>query len=208
MEAVTSTSQDVGSSVTLNFEVGDDSFESTGRSLVRAFLDLIGEDAIRPGLIETPKRVVKSWDELFSGYRKNPAEVFTTFEEPGCDELVILKDIEFVSHCEHHLMAFSGVAHIGYIPKRGRVVGVSKLARLLDVYTRRLQIQERIGLQVTQALMKYLKPGGCGCVLVAKHSCISCRGVGKQRSTMITSSMRGSFRKHSVREEFLKVVGL
>jgi GTP cyclohydrolase I len=176
--------------------------------MVREMLRYIGEDPLRPGLEGTPERVVKAWGEVFSGYRQDPSELFTIFDLKGCDELVLLKDIEFVSHCEHHLMAFSGKAHIGYIPKKGRVVGVSKLARLLECFSRRLQIQERIGMQVTEAMMEYLEPLGCGCVLEARHSCISCRGVGKQNSSMVTSSMRGVFRKTDVRHEFFRMIGL
>ena len=175
---------------------------------IKNLLISIGEDPERPGLVGTPSRVAKAWEEMFRGYSQDPAELFTVFDLKGCQELVVLRDIEFVSHCEHHLMAFSGKAHIGYIPRKGKVVGISKLARLLDVYARRLQIQERIGMQVTEALMKYLKPMGCGCILEAQHSCISCRGVGKQSSSMVTSSIRGNFKDQEVREEFFRMVGL
>lgn len=176
--------------------------------LVREMLLQIGENPDRPGLLGTPGRVARAWDELFGGYKQNPKDLFTIFDLPGCEELVLLRNIEFVSHCEHHLMTFSGKAHIGYIAQKGRVVGVSKLARLLECFSRRLQIQERIGMQVTEALMKYLKPLGCGCVLEAAHSCISCRGIGKQSSSMVTSSMRGCFMKNDVRHEFFRMIGL
>ena len=180
----------------------------THEHLVRAMLIAIGEDPDRPGLIGTPARVVEAWGEIFSGYKQDPKDLFKIFDLPGCSELVILRNVEFVSHCEHHLMAFSGKAHVGYIPKGGRVIGVSKLARLLECFSRRLQIQERIGMQITDALQTYLKPLGCACVLEARHSCISCRGIGKQGSSMVTSSMRGCFLKPGVRYEFFRMVGL
>lgn len=170
-------------------------------------LEYIGEDPKREGLVETPKRVVKSWGELYSGYDKDPKDILKVFEDGACDEMVLLKNVEFVSSCEHHAIPFMGVAHIGYIPD-GKVIGVSKLARLLEIYTRRLQIQERIGQQVTEVLMRELKPKGCGCVLEAKHLCMVARGVEKQHSEMITSSMRGNFKSDvQVRQEFLSLIG-
>lgn len=170
-------------------------------------LEYIGEDPHREGLKETPARVVRSWKEIFSGYAADPGSVLKTFRDGACDEMVVLRDIEFYSTCEHHMQPFFGRAHIGYIPN-GRVVGVSKLARLLEVFTRRLQIQERIGQQVTEALMKHLKPLGCGCVLYAQHLCMTCRGVGKQNSVMMTSSLKGKFMEPAVRDEFLRMAGL
>lgn len=173
--------------------------------LVRAMLEAIGEDPNRPGLRDTPKRVVKAWRELFGGYRVDVEKLFTVFDE-NHRELVVLKGIEFSSFCEHHLLPFYGRASIGYLPN-GKVVGVSKLARVLDAYARRLQIQERLGAQIADALVQYLQPEGCGVILEAQHSCMTCRGVGKQHSVMTTSSMRGSFLSDAtVRGEFLAMV--
>ena len=170
-------------------------------------LEFIGEDPNREGLVYTPSRVVKSWKRLFGGYGVNPEELLrTTFTEGACDEMVVLKNIEFYSHCEHHIMPFFGKASIGYIPNK-RVVGISKLARLLEVYSKRLQIQERLGQQITDTIMKVLEPIGCGCVLEAQHFCMTSRGVEKQNSIMVTSSMQGKFRDAVVRHEFLRFIG-
>lgn len=161
--------------------------------IVRAMLMAIGEDCTRPGLMETPERVAKSWLELYAGYKINVPALFKTFTEP-CDELVLLKDIEFYSTCEHHMQPIVGKAHIAYIPK-DKVIGISKLARLLDAFARRLQIQERIGQQVTTALDKHLAPLGSACIIEAKHFCMCARGVNKQNSVMLTSSLTGVFRE-------------
>lgn len=166
--------------------------EKSIRDNVTRILQFIGEDPTREGLVKTPDRVVKSWGEIFGGYKIDPASVFTTFEADGYNELVLLKSIEFFSTCEHHMLSFGGRAHIGYIAN-GRIVGISKLARLLDIYARRLQIQERIGQQVTKAIMKYLKPAGAACIIEAEHLCMRCRGVEKQNSVMVTSSLTGRF---------------
>lgn len=172
---------------------------------LRTLILAIGDDPDREGLRETPARVLKSYNQLFGGYRQDPATLLTIFEDDTCDEMVILRNIEFHSTCEHHMLPFIGVAHIAYIPN-GRVVGISKLARLLEVYTRRLQIQERITEQVTAALDEYLRPRGSACVLESKHLCMTCRGVNKQQSTMITSSLTGAFREAAVRSEFFGLI--
>lgn len=174
---------------------------------LKQMLYYIGEDPSREGLRETPNRVIKSWDELYAGYRVDPAGILKTFTEGSCNEMVILKDVEFFSTCEHHMLPFFGKAHIGYIPN-GKVVGISKLARLLEVYTRRLQIQERIGQQITSDIMAILRPKGAGCVLEARHFCMTCRGVNKQDSVMITSSLQGCFiNDPCARSEFFRLVG-
>lgn len=179
----------------------------TAEEIVRQYLVQIGEDPTRPGLLETPERVVKSWAELYSGYTVDPADVFKTFEHSDDEQgLVYLKDIEFSSMCEHHLLPFWGVAHIGYIPN-GRVIGISKLARLLDIFTRRLQIQERIAEQVTSALMLHLQPKGAACVLESVHHCIVARGVRKQKAVMGYSSMKGALlTDFNARNEFITLV--
>lgn len=169
-------------------------------------LQYLGEDITREGLLETPKRVVKSWAKIFGGYNEDPKDHIKLFDSEGCDEVVLLKDIEFYSNCEHHIQPFFGKAHIAYIPN-GKVIGVSKLARILEVYTRRLQIQERIGTQVVKALMDELKPHGAACIIEAKHFCMVCRGVEKQNSTMMTSALRGVFKDDAkARAELMSMI--
>ena len=171
-------------------------------------LQYIGEDPLREGLQETPARVIRSWSELYGGYKIDPVSVFKTFKDGACDEMVLLKDIEFYSTCEHHLLPFFGKAHIAYIPD-GKVVGISKLARLLEVFARRLQIQERLGQQVTEAMNKYLLPKGAACILEAQHFCMVSRGIQKQNSIMVTSSLTGVFRdKPEARSELLSLIHL
>jgi GTP cyclohydrolase I len=172
-------------------------------------LEYIGEDTDREGLKDTPKRIIKSWEKLYGGYKQDPKKLLTTFKTPNnYDEMIILKDIEFYSTCEHHMLNFSGFAHIAYIPN-DKVIGVSKLARLLEIYARRLQIQERLTKQITDFLMNELNAKGAGCILEAQHLCTSARGIEKQKSKMITSSLDGVFRKKpEVRMEFLNLINL
>lgn len=168
-------------------------------------LQYIGEDVTRDGLKGTPARIVKSWDELYAGYKQNPGDIFTVFEDKY-DEIVLLKNIEMYSMCEHHMLPFHGLAHIAYIAN-GKVIGISKLARLLDIFARRLQIQERIGQQVTAALDEYLKPLGSACIIEAKHMCMTCRGVNKQHASMVTSTLTGRFRSDvSARNELMTLI--
>lgn len=181
--------------------------ESGPETSIMRILEYIGEDTEREGLLDTPKRVVRSWDTLFGGYKEDPGAVLKSFEEGACDEVVVLRDIEFYSTCEHHMLPFFGKAHIGYLPDKS-VVGVSKLARLLEVFARRLQIQERLGDQITQAIMEHLSPLGCGCVLEAQHFCMTARGVAKQKSIMVTSSMKGTFLEPSIKSEFFRIISL
>lgn len=183
----------------------------TKEELVREILIQVGDDPRREGLLETPSRVVKSWKELFAGYTQDPSSVFKHFDGDGAGGLVYLKNIEFYSTCEHHMLPFYGEAMIAYIPS-GRVIGVSKLARLLDIYARRLQIQERMAEQVTKALMDNLEPQGAACLIEAKHLCIACRGVKKQHSIMGYNSLRGVFLQDSyegiaARNELMAVYG-
>ncbi len=173
---------------------------------MRVILKSIGEDPDREGLVETPARVYRSYQEVFSGYGQNPATLLKTFTDGVCDELVVVRGIEFVSFCEHHMLPFWGVAHVGYLPK-GRIVGLSKLARLVDVFAKRLQVQERITTQVTTALEEHLQPKGSGCVLEARHSCMSCRGARKQEAVMVTSSLQGAVKDDPrTRAEFLQLI--
>jgi len=174
---------------------------------VRRVLEFIGEDPNREGLRDTPSRVVRTYDELFGGYKQDPLELMTFFEDESYRDMVVLTDIEFYSTCEHHMLPFFGRAHIAYIPN-GKVVGISKLARLLEVYSRRLQIQERLCEQVTGALEGVLQPMGSACVLEAQHFCMTSRGVQKQNSRMITSSLTGVFLDQSkgARSEFMSMI--
>lgn len=177
---------------------------------IKNLIKLIGEDPEREGLKETPSRVLKSYKELFKGYKCNPKSIFKTFDGEKIGGLIYLKQVEFYSFCEHHLLPFYGTANIGYIPN-GRVIGISKLARLLDIYSQRLQIQERITEQVTESLMKHLHPLGAACITEAKHLCIACRGVKKQHSIMGYSSFKGVFLDDShegvaARNEFLQLI--
>ena len=175
-------------------------------SLVKELITRIGDNPNREGLQETPERVVRSWGELYSGYGYDPSDVLKTFDADGYDELVLLKNIEMYSTCQHHMLPFFGKAHIAYIPNE-RIIGISKLARLLEIYARRLQMQEQISNQVTQALMKVVKPIGAACIIEAKHLCSCARGVSKQHSIMVTSSLRGSFREDpKAREELISLV--
>jgi GTP cyclohydrolase I len=174
-------------------------------SVVR-LLQFLGEDPSRDGLKETPKRVVKAWTELTAGYKLDPAAILSKeFESDGYDEMVVCKSIEFHSTCEHHMLPFLGVAHVGYIP-RLKVVGLSKMARLVDCFARRLQVQERLTRQVAGAMQRQLKPRGVGVVVEAKHLCMSCRGVQKHQSSMVTSTLLGVFRQTAVRAEFLNLL--
>ncbi len=188
-------------------KLADAQVDESSLNAVVTFLKAIGENPEREGLLDTPKRVVKSWKELYSGYKLSDKDILSTvFEEGSCDEMVILKDISFTSMCEHHVLPFIGKAHIGYLPN-GKVVGLSKLARLVDMYAKRLQIQEQMTKQIGQSVMEFLKPLGVGVVIEAHHQCMSCRGVNKQHTTMVTSCMLGLFRDESdVRSEFLRLI--
>lgn len=175
--------------------------------IVRKMLQAIGENPDREGLKDTPKRVVKSWSELFAGYTQDPATILSTvFEDGACDEMVILKDIDFSSMCEHHMLPFRGKAHVAYVPDK-KVVGLSKLARLVDCFAKRLQIQEKMTQEIAENIAEHLVPKGVAVIIEAHHQCMSCRGVNKQGTTMITSEMLGVFRDDSkARTEFLTLI--
>ena len=172
---------------------------------IRSLLLAIGEDPDREGLRDTPKRVAKSYLEIYGGYKVDVDSVLTTFKNEGYNEMVTLKDIEFYSTCEHHLLPFTGKAHISYIPDK-EIVGLSKLARVLDIYAKRLQVQERLTTQVADILNDKLKPKGVAVMLEAKHYCMLCRGVKKQNSVMVTTALKGVYEKPEVRAEFLNSV--
>ena len=175
---------------------------------VRTLLSEIGEDAGREGLLRTPERVRRMYDELTAGYHVDPDALINdaTFTV-DYDEMVVVRDIEFFSLCEHHLLPFIGKAHVGYLP-RGRVVGLSKIPRIVDMYAQRLQVQERLTVQVADFLMEKLEPKGVACVIEATHLCTMMRGVRKQEATMVTSSMTGTFRRDArTRAEFMGLIG-
>ena len=176
---------------------------------VRTLLRWAGDDPEREGLIDTPARVVRAFEEFFRGYEQDPEEILRrTFEETdGYDEMVVLKDIPFESHCEHHLVPILGKAHVGYLPE-SRVVGISKLARVVEAYAKRLQIQEKMTAQIAQAIEDVLQPRGVAVVIEASHQCMTTRGVHKAGVTMVTSRMLGAFRDDAMtRREFLAVIG-
>ena len=177
---------------------------------VRTLLRWAGDQPDREGLAGTPDRVVRAYEEFFSGYTVDPTALLSrTFEEvAGYDEMIVLRDIRFESHCEHHLAPIIGKAHVGYLPAN-RVVGISKLARVVDVYARRLQVQEKMTAQVAQAIHDALEPRGVGVIIDSEHHCMTTRGVHKPGTTMVTSRMLGAFRDDSqLRREFLAMVGL
>ena len=177
---------------------------------VRVLLEWTGDNPDREGLIETPKRVVKAYEQFFEGYSQDPEEVLMkTFEEvEGYDEMVIVKDIRLESHCEHHMVPILGVAHVGYIPNK-RVVGISKLARIVDIFGKRLQTQETMTSQIANTIQNVLDPKGVAVVIDANHQCMSTRGVHKTTSSTVTSAMKGIFKENSVtRNEFLSFVTL
>lgn len=168
---------------------------------VRTLLAYVGEDPKREGLLDTPERVVSAYDELFAGYRQCPADILDrTFSEIGSyDDLVLIKDIPFHSHCEHHMMSFTGKAHVAYLPVE-RVVGLSKIARLIEVYARRLQTQEHLTSQVATAIDEILKPRGVAVMMEAEHTCMSLRGVQKAGSSTITTQFTGVFRENTTEQ--------
>jgi GTP cyclohydrolase I len=174
---------------------------------VRELLLAVGEDPDREGLRATPGRVARAYAELFSGMRLAPADVLTTTFDIGHDELVLVKDIEVWSHCEHHLLPFTGVAHVGYIPNAdGRITGLSKLARLVDVFARRPQVQERLTTQVADSLMDILKPRGVIAVFECEHLCMTMRGVRKPGARTVTSAVRGQLRDPATRAEAMSLI--
>lgn len=175
---------------------------------VAALLGSIGEDTEREGLLDTPKRVAKMYDEIFSGYKMNPDDILqTTFNDEAHQEMVIVKEIPFYSHCEHHMVPFFGIAHVAYIPNGG-VVGISKLARLVDCYAKRLQIQERMTSSIVDDIMRVLQPLGAAVLIEAEHLCMTMRGVQKPGTKTVTSAMRGVFLDdtNNARMEFLNLI--
>ena len=176
---------------------------------VKTLIRWAGDNPQREGLKETPSRVVRSYKDFFSGYDLDPREILSKkFKEvEGYDEIIILKDIRLESHCEHHMVPFVGTAHVGYLPKN-KVVGLSKLARLVEVFAKRLQIQEKLTAQIANAVDEVLQPKGVGVIIEASHLCVATRGIRKPESRMVTTRMLGSFRTdEGTRKEFLDLVG-
>ena len=192
--------------------MSDDSRNDVSRQqaeeAVRTLLRWAGEDPAREGLLDTPKRVVEAYADWFSGYAVDPAEYLRrTFEEvAGYDEMIVLRDIEYESHCEHHMAPIIGKVHVGYLPD-GKVVGISKLARVVEVYARRFQVQEKMTAQIAQCIQHVLHPLGVGVVVEGAHECMTTRGIHKRGVSMVTSKMLGSFREDArTRAEFLRFI--
>jgi len=182
---------------------------SEAEAAVRTLIAWTGDDPTREGVVGTPGRVVRAFDEYFSGYGRDPVAVLArTFEEhEDYDEMVVLKDIRFESHCEHHIAPIVGTAHVAYLPRR-RVVGISKLARVVDIFARRLQIQEKLTAQIADTIASVLEPQGVGVVIEATHHCMTTRGIHRPGTMMVTSRMLGRFRSDArTRREFLTIIG-
>jgi GTP cyclohydrolase IA len=174
---------------------------------IRELLIAVGEDPEREGLVDTPRRVARTYAEMFAGMRVHPEEVLTTTFDIGHDEMVLVRDIEVWSMCEHHLVPFTGVAHIGYIPnEKGQITGLSKLARLVDVFARRPQVQERLTTQVADSLVHLLEPRGTIVVLECEHLCMTMRGVRKPGAKTVTSAVRGMMHKPATRAEAMSLI--
>ncbi|MEV5280938.1 GTP cyclohydrolase I FolE [Streptomyces sp. NPDC051994] len=181
--------------------------EKRAENAVRELLIAVGEDPDREGLRETPARVARAYREIFAGLWQKPEDVLTTTFDLGHDEMVLVKDIEVMSSCEHHLVPFVGVAHVGYIPSTdGKITGLSKLARLVDVFARRPQVQERLTTQVADALMEILEPRGVIVVIECEHMCMTMRGVRKPGAKTITSAVRGQLRDPATRNEAMSLI--
>ena len=184
--------------------------EDQALEAVKTLIKWAGDNPEREGLKETPKRVIKSYKDFFSGYNSDPREILSKkFKEvDGYDEIIILKNIRLESHCEHHMVPFIGTAHVGYLPKN-KVVGLSKLARLVEAFAKRLQIQEKLTAQIANAIDEVLQPRGVGVIIEASHLCVGTRGIHKPDAKMVTSRMLGSFRNdQATRKEFLELVGI
>ncbi|MEU7010737.1 GTP cyclohydrolase I FolE [Streptomyces sp. NPDC046332] len=181
--------------------------EKRAENAVRELLIAVGEDPDREGLRETPARVARAYRELLAGMHQEPEDVLTTTFDLGHDEMVLVKDIELVSFCEHHLLPFHGVAHVGYIPaETGKITGLSKLARLVDVFARRPQVQERLTTQIADSLMKILEARGAIVVIEAEHMCMSLRGIRKPGAKTTTSAVRGQLRDATTRAEAMSLI--
>ncbi|MBI4753286.1 GTP cyclohydrolase I FolE [Candidatus Desantisbacteria bacterium] len=173
---------------------------------IRMLLEGIGEDPLRPGLLDTPKRVAKMYEDILSGMTVDAVQEMLPFLSDEYDEMVIARDITFHSICEHHLVPFFGKAHIAYIPNKGRMIGLSKLSRIVDIFSRRMQVQERLVSEIADLLMETLKPQGVLVVMEAEHLCMTMRGVKKPGSSIVTSAVRGVFNNKATRSEALSLI--
>lgn len=181
--------------------------EHVTEQYVQKILESLGENSKRDGLSRTPRRAAEAYAKMFSGYEKDPRKILTVFENEGYDEMIVVSNIEWYSMCEHHCIPFFGKAHIGYLPDK-KIVGLSKIPRVVDIFARRLQNQERLTKQIADTLYDLLKPKGVGVILEAQHLCMMARGVEKQGSWVTTSAMLGLFKKDArTRSEFLKLIG-
>lgn len=173
---------------------------------VRFLIESLGEDSNREGLKATPRRVVDAFARIFSGYGQDPKKIATTFNAENYDEMIVMKDIEFYSSCEHHMVPFFGKVHIGYIPNN-KIIGLSKIPRVVDIFARRLQNQERLTMNIAETLRDLIDPRGVGVVIEAEHLCVKSRGVEKQNAKVVTSAMLGLFKKTlNTRNEFLRLI--
>lgn len=173
---------------------------------VRFLIESITEDPLREGLLDTPRRVVDAFTRMFAGYGQDPKKIATTFNAENYDEMIVVRDIEFYSMCEHHLLSFFGKAHIGYIPDK-KIIGLSKIPRVVDIFARRLQNQERLTMNIAETLKELITPRGVGVVIEAEHLCVKSRGIEKQHAKVVTSAMLGLFKKDlNTRSEFLKLI--
>ncbi len=173
---------------------------------VRSLIEAIGENNSREGLQDTPRRVVDALSKIFSGYGQDPKKIATTFNAENYDEMIVMKDIEFYSSCEHHMLPFFGKAYIGYIPNK-KIIGLSKIPRVVDIFARRLQNQERLTMEIAETLRELIDPRGVGVVIEAEHLCVKSRGVEKQNAKVVTSAMLGLFKKKlNTRNEFLRLI--
>ena len=199
---MTATNPDLAHDLSLGRGFDGPTVEDAVRTLIRA----VGEDPEREGLADSPLRIASMYRELFDGLYQDPVEVLSVGFEEGHDELVILRDVPFYSMCEHHFMPFHGKAHVGYLPN-GRIVGLSKIARAVEIFARRPQVQERLTSQIAECIEQVLDAQGVGVVIEAEHLCMTARGVRKPGSTMVTSAMRGCFRSDTnTRQEFLGLI--
>ena len=177
------------------------------KKAVADFLEAIGEDAGRQGLKKTPERIAGMMEEIFSGKNKDAKDILKATHDIKHNEMVLVKNVPFYSLCEHHLLPFFGKCHVAYIPEGNRVVGISRLAEIIDIMSRRLQVQERLTAEIANSIMKYLKPKGVGVVIEARHLCIEMRGLKQPGTEIVTSAVRGMFRKDiKTRDEFLKLI--
>ncbi len=207
MDAVLERVEDSSELKVIPQEAVDRPTRAEAEAAVRTLIKWAGDDPSREGLIDTPKRVVKAYEEFFAGYRQNPESILArTFEEvEGYDDMVVLRGITVESHCEHHMVPVSGTAHVAYMPN-GRVVGISKLARIVEVYARRLQTQETMTAQIASAIEKYLKPKGVAVVVDATHQCMTCRGVKHKGVYTITRQFRGCFKEADQERRFWELI--